>query len=402
MKIYKFDIVIVGAGAAGMMAAIEAGKRGRKVAVLEHNRQIGNKILISGGGRCNFTNINASPENYISSNPNFMKSAFAEYKPSDFIAMVERYGIKYYEKTLGQLFCRKSSREIINMLIAEANAAGIDIYTSVNISSVSRNSGLFEVKTDQGIYESEKCIIACGGLSFPKKGATDLGYRIAKQFGHTIIKTEPGLVPFTLSASDMEDLAEMSGISVNSNASLIYADKPKTKSKKVNFTEATLITHRGLSGPAMLQISSYWQMGDTLKLKLRPDLNWEQIFEENKSSSKETKNILSEYISGRLAEYITRRTDTNRPFSQLSQKAKATLLEELCSMKLIPSGTEGFPKAEVTLGGVDTRELDQKTMESKLCSGLYFVGEVVDVTGWLGGYNFQWAWASGYVCGKAV
>lgn len=397
-----FGCIVIGGGAAGMMAAIEAGKRGIKVLLLEHNKQIGQKILISGGGRCNFTNINASPENYISSNPHFIKSAFSEYKPSDFIALVEKHGIEYYEKTLGQLFCRKSSREITSMLLKEAYAAGVEIITSIKVLDVLSEDGSFTVKTDQGNFQSKNCVVACGGLSFPKKGATSLGYKIAKSFGHSIIETRPGLVPLTLSDEDMSLLDGMSGISFDSQAVAEKEGKGRSK-KDISFREACLITHRGVSGPAILQISSYLGYEyKPFKLRILPDTDWKAFLESHRSSNKEAKNILSELLPQKLADYICEISGAFGPFSQSNKKALQSLLDNLENMHIVPSGSEGYPKAEVTIGGVDTKQLDQRTMESKLQKGLYFIGEVVDVTGWLGGYNFQWAWASGYVCGRAI
>lgn len=397
-----YDVIVIGAGAAGLMAAIEAGKRGKSVMVLEHNRQVGQKILISGGGRCNFTNINASPDNYISSNPHFIKSAFSEYTPSSFIALVEKHGIEYYEKTLGQLFCRKSSREIVKMLLKECDDARVEIKTNCRVLSAKKNDDdIFTIHTGLGEFKSHSLIVACGGLSFPKKGATSLGYEIASHFGHNIIDTRPGLVPLTLDDRAMNNLEGMSGVSFMSTTSTDINSNSKKK-KNIKFREAALITHRGLSGPAILQISNYLSSENNLSINIEPEIDWVKYLDDNKTSNKEIKNILAEKIPNKLAEYLVEISGADGQMSQIRKQIKQNLLENLTNLQLTPNGTEGYPKAEVTLGGVDTRELNQRTMESKLVDNLYFIGEVVDVTGWLGGYNFQWAWASGYVCGRAV
>lgn len=396
-----YDLIVIGAGAAGMMAAIQAGKNKNKVLVLEHNSQIGKKILISGGGRCNFTNINAQPENYISSNPHFIKASFSEYKPQDFINLIESYGIEYYEKKLGQLFCKSSSKEIINMLLSEAKKYNVVIKTDCKVIKIEKNEN-FIAKTSLGDFESRKCIVACGALSFPNKGATDLAYRIAKNFGHKIIKTEPGLVPFVLAVPMMKKINELSGISFEANVSLEFNNTPRSKNKKINFTENILITHKGMSGPAILQISSYWQRGDILKITIEPNIKIEELIQKNTNSTKELKKLLSEVLSSRFAEFICDYIKINKSINQLSNKDKERIIEVFDCFKVTPIDTEGYIKAEVTIGGVDTNELNQKTMESKIVSGLYFIGEAVDVTGWLGGYNFQWAWTSGYVSGKSI
>lgn len=396
-----YDLIVIGAGAAGMMAAIQAGKNKNKVLVLEHNSQIGKKILISGGGRCNFTNINAQPENYISSNPHFIKASFSEYKPQDFINLIESYGIEYYEKKLGQLFCKSSSKEIINMLLSEAKKYNVVIKTDCKVIKIEKNEN-FIAKTSLGDFESRKCIVACGALSFPNKGATDLAYRIAKNFGHKIIKTEPGLVPFVLAVPMMKKINELSGISFEANVSLEFNNTPRSENKKINFTENILITHKGMSGPAILQISSYWQRGDILKITIEPNIKIEELIQKNTNSTKELKKLLSEVLSSRFAEFICDYIKINKSINQLSNKDKERIIEVFDCFKVTPIDTEGYIKAEVTIGGVDTNELNQKTMESKIVSGLYFIGEAVDVTGWLGGYNFQWAWTSGYVSGKSI
>ena len=396
-----YDAIVIGAGAAGMMAAIEIGKQNKKVLVIEHNTQIGKKILISGGGRCNFTNINASPENYISSNPHFIRSAFSEFKPQDIINLVESYNIEYYEKKLGQLFCKSSSKEIINMLLSEAEKYKVEILTDCECYGVEKRSN-FIIKTSINEFEAKNCIVACGGLSFPSKGASDLGYRIAKNFGHKIINTEPALVPLILSAPIMKRLSDLSGISFEANVCVNSNVKSSKSSKKVSFTENILITHKGVSGPAILQISSYWKRGENLNIKIEPSKDIVSLLENDTNKNKELKSVLSEIVSARFADFLCTFMGLNKLMNQLSKKDKQLIYNTINNLILTPIGTEGYIKAEVTLGGVDTNELNQKTMESKLVKGLYFIGEVVDVTGWLGGYNFQWAWASGYVCGRSI
>ncbi|GAB5466084.1 MAG: NAD(P)/FAD-dependent oxidoreductase [Candidatus Kapaibacteriales bacterium] len=397
----KYTTIVIGGGAAGLQTAIEAGKRGAKVLLIEHNKQVGNKILISGGGRCNFTNINARPENYISSNPHFIKSSFSEYTPQDFISLVEKHGIEYYEKKLGQLFCKKSSRSIVNMLLGECDAFGVEIRTSLSVREIRFNDSRFVISTDVGEFISKTCVIATGGLSFPKKGATDFGYRIAKQFGHSIIKLRPGLVPIEL--EDENTLLELKGISFDS---ITYkeAEKGKSGNKKTpEFRENTLITHRGLSGPAILQITNYTDETEPFAMNMLPQDNVGEILNRKDFQKKSVKNTLSLFFPNQLAEFLARETSTlEKTVADLSNDNINRLESLIHSLQVVPIGTEGYPKAEVTVGGVNTNELNQKTMESKLQQGLFFVGEVVDVTGWLGGYNFQWAWASGYVCGRYI
>jgi predicted Rossmann fold flavoprotein len=392
-KKLHYDVTIIGAGAAGLMAAIEAGKRGRKVLILEKNNHIGSKILISGGGRCNFTNINANPNCYISENPHFIKSVFSRYSSNDFIELVEKHNIEYYEKTLGQLFCKKSSREIVNMLQKECNEANVTIKLSLNIQNIKKDN-IFTVTTDSGIYTSESLVIACGGLSFPKKGATDFGYKIAKQFEINLIKDRPALVPVTVDERKNSSLLELSGLSFKAEA--------KTEGTKVTFKENVLITHRGFSGPAILQISSYWQKGKEIELRLEPELSWDEIINSHSRERIELKTLLSNYFSQRLADYLANEISSSKPMIQYSSKEIENIIQRLNAWKINPNGDEGYAKAEVTTGGVDTNELNQKTMESKKIKGLYFIGEIVDVTGWLGGYNFQWAWASGYIAGQNI
>jgi predicted Rossmann fold flavoprotein len=386
----KFDVIIVGAGAAGLMCAIEAGKRGRTCLVIEHNSRIGRKIEISGGGRCNFTNINTSPENFISANPNFCKSALARYTPSDFISLVKKHGIKFYEKKLGQLFCKESSRQIINMLLEEASGAKVKIRLDCHAHNV-KKSILFQLETNQGGFECESLVIASGGLSIPTIGATDFGYRIAKQFGLKIIETRPALVPLVFN-NEFESFKSLSGVSFNSIV----------RSGKRDFRENILLTHRGLSGPAILQISSYWKPHEDISINLFPEKNAHEFLKEIRNSRARVSSLLSQHLPARFAQAWSETYAPQKPLYQWSNKEiekTATLLND---WRVRFDETEGYRKAEVTLGGIDTNELSSKTMESNRIKGLYFIGEVVDVTGWLGGYNFQWAWASGFAAGQSV
>jgi len=387
----KYDIVVIGGGAAGMFAAITAAANGQSVLVLEHNKEIGSKILISGGGRCNFTNINAKPENYISSNPHFIRSAFSQYSPQDFIALVEKHNIDYYEKKLGQLFCKKSSREIINMLLVEANEYNVKISYNESVLSVAHQNNHYITSTSNGKYSSDKVIVASGGLSFPKKGATPIGYDIAKQFGHNIIPTKPALVPLTLAEGELSKLKDLSGISFDAN--VVFRNN--------SFRENVLITHRGFSGPAILQISSYWDFKSPIEIEIEPNIDFEEVFLLYAESNKEIKTILGEYLPSRFVEYILEKLMLPKYLYQFTPNQKKDIRSMLNSWTITPNGTEVYAKAEVTLGGVDVNELNQKNFESKKSSGLYFIGEVIDVTGWLGGYNFQLAWASGFCAGRA-
>jgi predicted Rossmann fold flavoprotein len=382
------DVIIIGAGAAGLMCAIEAGKRGRKVLVLEHAEKIGKKILISGGGRCNFTNIDAKPENFISENPHFCKSALARYTPQDFISLIEKYNIKYHEKKLGQLFCDGSAKEIVAMLQSECVTAEVEIKVNCTVSEIIKNE-TFTVKTNIGDFHADSLVISSGGISIPQMGATDFGYKIAKQFRLKLTRTVPGLVPFVLRPNHFADL---SGVSVDSIVSC----------NSISFRENILFTHKGLSGPAILQISSYWNEGDEITINLLPDKNITELIEENSESKTELVNFLAPYLTKRFAEKWCELYFKSKPLDKLNEKEIKTISEKLHSLSIIPDGTEGFGKAEVTKGGIDTNELSSKTMESKKINGLYFIGEVVDITGWLGGYNFQWAWASGHAAGQFV
>jgi flavoprotein, HI0933 family len=385
----RFDTIIIGAGAAGLFCAAEAGRRGRKVMVLEHNAQVGRKILISGGGRCNFTNIGARAENFVSRNPHFAKSALARYTPQDFVELVRRHRIEFYEKKLGQLFCRESSRKIVEMLLNECARAKAAIRTGCTVKNVRKNE-LFEVETSQGVFTSESLVVATGGLSFPKVGATDFGYRIARQFGLKIVPTKPSLVPLVF--SNGKNFSRLAGVSIDSAVS----------TEKQEFRENILFTHRGLSGPAILQISNYWQKENPVSINLLPGTNALEILEKNASSRQHLDNFLGKFLPNRFAEVFASQGFSNKPLNQLSKKEIAAIAEKLNNWQVFFSDTEGYSKAEVTLGGVDTNELSSQTMEAKKCPRLFFIGEVVDVTGWLGGYNFQWAWSSAFAAGQVV
>lgn len=381
----SWQVIVIGGGAAGLMCAIEAGKRGRSVLLLEHADRLGKKILISGGGRCNFTNIHATPDNFLSANPDFCKSALARYTPADFIALVERHGIRYHEKKLGQLFCDGSSREIVAMLQKECADARVEILLNCRVEKIGGASG-FHVQTNLGQFTCESLVIATGGLSFPKLGATDFGYRIAKQFDLKLIESRPGLVPLTLNPA----YNDLSGVSVDTI----------TSCHGVSFRENILLTHRGLSGPAILQISNYCREGEPIQVNLLPDHSARDIL--GVRSEMELSNVLSQHLPRRFAQAWCEHFAPSRPLHRFSQTELETIADRLHHWEVYPNGTEGYAKAEVTLGGVDTGELSSKTMAARRVPGLYFIGEVVDVTGWLGGYNFQWAWASGYAAGQAV
>ena len=389
MTSHKYDVLILGAGAAGLMCAIEAGKRGRKVAVLERAEKPGKKILISGGGRCNFTNIHCTPENFISANPHFAKSALARYTPADFIALLEKHHISYHEKTLGQLFCDRSAQDILQLLEKECAAAKVEILTKSSIREVTRAEE-FVVQEEAVEYRAPVLVVATGGLSIPKIGATDFGYTLAKRFGIAICETKPGLVPLTFSAENSKQFSDLAGVSTEVIAS---CDGQR-------FREKMLITHRGLSGPAILQISSYWQKPQSISIDLAPDTEVTSHFLQ--SSAPRTpaafKSALQSILPQRLAQ---RWADIHMPTSWTNTDLKEAE-REIHQWKVTPSGTEGYAKAEVTVGGIDTNELSAKTMESRRVPGLYFIGEVVDVTGHLGGFNFQWAWASGAAAGRAL
>jgi predicted Rossmann fold flavoprotein len=390
-RVTKYDVLVIGGGAAGLMCAITAAGRGRTVGVLDHAERIGKKIGISGGGRCNFTNLNASAENYLSQNPDFCKSALARYTPSDFIALVEKHRIAYHEKKLGQLFCDQSSKQIIQMLLDECAAAGVRIHLNCGVSAVSKD-GSFRVRTGREEFASQTLVIATGGLSFPRIGATDFGYRIARQFDLATTELRPGLVPLTFNERDAADFAGLSGISIDTRVSC----RGKT------FRENTLVTHRGLSGPAILQISSYWREGDALQIDLLPGKDTEALFQAEARSQAELSTVLSQFLSRRFVLKWCERNAASKPMARYTQRELAAIRQQLHNWQVRMEGTEGYGKAEVTLGGVSTTELSSKTMECRRVPGLYLIGELVDVTGWLGGYNFQWAWASGFAAGQYV
>jgi predicted Rossmann fold flavoprotein len=392
--IRQVDVLIIGAGAAGMMCAIEAGKRGRSVIIIDHAAAPGEKIRISGGGRCNFTNLNAAPQNYISKNPHFCISALRRYTQRDFLGLVDRYGIAWHEKTLGQLFCNGSARQIIDLLITEMNRVGVELRLRTTADSIERAGDGYVVDLSGERVRCASLVVACGGKSIPKMGATGFGYDIARQFGLPLTETRPALVPLTFDENTLAPLKPLSGISVDAVVS-----HGKTK-----FTEAMLFTHRGLSGPSILQISSYWREGDTISVAMLPDA---KVFDalraaRTRNGRQALQTALGELLPKRLAQLIAESSRIEGHLADLSDKQLLAVEKAVNEWQVKPAGSEGYRTAEVTLGGVDTDGLDQKTMEAKSEKGLYFVGEVVDVTGWLGGYNFQWAWSSGWVAGQAV
>ena len=388
----KYDVIIIGVGAAGMMSAIEAGKRGRKVLLVDHYKKIGEKIRISGGGRCNFTNINTNPNKFLSQNPKFVRSALSQYTQNDFINLINKYEIKFHEKKLGQLFCDHSAQQIVEMLLKECELANVTILKEFIIKNIEKDNDQYRVSTETEQYSSESLIVATGGLSVPKIGATSFGYEIAKKFDHNIIETLPALVPLTFNEKILEICKELTGLSVEAIVSF----------NKVLFQEGMLFTHRGLSGPSILQISSYWKQGDNIKVNLSPKLNVYQLLEEKRKLNPkfDILNIVSEILPKRLAQIICSENKVSGNISELSNKILKQLSENINSWLINPTGSEGYRTAEVTLGGVDTKELSSKTMMSNKHNNLFFIGEVVDVTGHLGGYNFQWAWSSGYVAGQ--
>lgn len=389
-----YDVIVIGAGAAGLMCAVSAGQRGKRVLVLDHAKQAGKKILISGGGRCNFTNMYTSPEQFLSQNPHFCKSALSRYTQWDFLAMVEKHQIPWHEKTLGQLFCDESAKDIVNMLMQECKNAGAKVQLRTEILSV-KHQEQYLLDTSQGTYTADKLVVACGGLSMPKLGATPLGYEIAKQFNHSIIPVRAGLVPFTLHDHDKATFAELTGVATDVAAEVNH----------VQFKEAMLFTHRGLSGPAMLQVSSYWEPGDNITVNLLPN---ERIAERLRSMRVEhpkisLANALNQLLPKRFVQVLIERGGwPNKRLADVSNQVIDTIDRDIHGWVIKPNGTEGYRTAEVTLGGVNVDEVSSKTMESLKQPGLYFIGEVLDVTGWLGGYNFQWAWSSGWVAGQSV
>ena len=393
-NITQTDVLIVGASASGLMCAIEAGKRGRKVIVLDHANKAGKKILMSGGGRCNFTNMDINADNYISHNPHFCKSALSRYTQWDFIAMVSEHHIPYHERDLGKLFCDDSAKDVLSMLLNECHKVKAEIKLNTHVNSVASMEHGFILDTSSGKYQAESLVIASGGLSIPKMCASPFGYKVAEQFGHHIWPTSAGLVPFTLQPEDKQMLEPLSGISVESNVS----------NQRISFRENILFTHRGLSGPAILQISSYWKPGEAVTIDLLPDIDLVSVIAERQSSNANTllKTLLGELLPKRLVSAFIDQELLDKPLQELSKSRIQKIADTFKRWQVKPGGTEGYRTAEVTLGGVDCDELSSKTMESKKHEGLYFIGEVVDVTGWLGGYNFQWAWSSGWCAGQVV
>lgn len=388
----KNDVVIIGAGAAGLMCAIEAGKRKRSVLVLEHMDRIGKKIRVSGGGSCNFTNIHMRPDHYLSANPHFCKSALARFSPHDFIAMLERYGITYYEKEKGQLFCRGTSGDIVRMLHAECNKAGIEIRLNCRTGSIRKKAGLFFVSTHFGIIEARSLVIATGGLSYPELGATDMGFRIAARFGLKINRLKPALVPLVFERHDLQKFNELSGVSFNA----------EVRCKGRQFRGKVLFTHRGLSGPAILQASLYWDRGDEITIDLMPDRDAYELLTSKRKSRIELSNLLSEYLPRRFIHLWCALHAPSKPLCRYTEKELKDIAQQVHQWTIRPEDTEGYRKAEITAGGIATDELSSRTMEAKKVLGLYFVGEVVDVAGQLGGYNLQWAWSSGFIAGQYV
>jgi predicted Rossmann fold flavoprotein len=379
----RYDVIVAGGGAAGLMCALRAGQRGRRVLVLEHADKVGKKILISGGGRCNFTNLASRPEAFLSDNPHFCKSALARYTQNDFIALVEKHRIAWHEKTLGQLFCDGSARQIVAMLLAECAAVGVDVKAAHRITGIDK-ADRFTVATDHGTFTASSLVLATGGLSIPKMGATDFAHDTARRFGLKLTETRPALVPLTLK------VPELSGVSLDVAARL----------GRASFREAMLFTHRGLSGPAILQISSYWRDGQEIVIDLLPDSDAAAFLKERKRTrpKAELRTVLGEVLPQRLAHHLA----SEGTMANARDRDLDSLADRLKAWKIVPSGTEGYAKAEVTAGGVDTDELSSRTMEAKKVPGLFVIGEAVDVTGWLGGYNFQWAWASGWAAGQVA
>jgi predicted Rossmann fold flavoprotein len=390
----SIDVVVIGAGAAGLMCALTAGARGRQVLLIDHANKAGKKILMSGGGRCNFTNVYTEPANFFSQNPHFCKSALACYSPWDFIAMVSKHGVPYHEKKLGQLFCDNKSRDIRDMLLEECEQAGVELRLDTSVQRIEKTDAGYALSTDLGLVASQAVVVATGGLSIPTLGATGFGYEIARQFGHDVVATRAGLVPFTITDQLKDICNELSGTSVDCVVSC----------NKQSFRENILFTHRGLSGPAILQISSFWQLGDAVEINLLPDhdpLEWLQGQRAERPNS-DLKTVLGEVFTKKMATLLTDQWFAAKPMKQYSPAELREIAATLGAWQVVPAGTEGYRTAEVTLGGVDTREVSSKTMESLRSPGLYFVGEVLDVTGHLGGFNFQWAWASGYAAAQFV
>ncbi|EWY38769.1 membrane protein [Skermanella stibiiresistens SB22] len=390
-EVSRFDVIVIGAGAAGLMCALSAGGRGRRVLVIDHAEKAGKKILISGGGRCNFTNLHTAPDRFISANRHFCISALKRHTQHDFVALVRRHGIAFHEKKLGQLFCDDSARDIVGMLLKECDEAGVVIQLDTGVTRIERDEA-FHIGTTRGAFESESLVVATGGLSIPKMGATGFGYRVAAQFGVKVLPTRAGLVPFTFADADPRNFKDLAGV----------ACEARVRCGGASFDEAILFTHRGLSGPAILQVSSFWNDGDGVEIDMLPGTDAlarlrELVAERPKA---EVKTVLADLLPRRLAQRVTPPALEGRPAGSVAERDWRALADDLQRWRITPAGTEGYRTAEVTLGGVDTSELSSKTMEARKVPGLFFIGEVVDVTGWLGGYNFQWAWSSGFCAGQ--
>ena len=390
----SYDVVIIGAGAAGMMCAVETARRGRSVLILDHAAMPGEKIRISGGGRCNFTNIHASPKNFLSGNPHFCISALSRYTQRDFIALVERHRIVYHEKTLGQLFCDGSARQIIDMLVSEMQGRGVELVLSTAVEDVRKTVEGFVLTLSTGTVTCQSLVVACGGKSIPKMGATGFGYELAERFGLAVAETRPALVPLTFDAKTLERLAPLAGNAVDAEVAC----------GRTRFSEAMLFTHRGVSGPSILQISSYWREGDEIRIAMLPGVDVADLVRTARRGNgrQAVQTVLANHLPKRLAQSIAERTGIDGNLADLSDAQIKIVDAAVNDWRIKPAGSEGYRTAEVTLGGVDTNGLDQKTMQAKSVPGLFFIGEVVDVTGWLGGYNFQWAWSSGWVAGQAA
>jgi predicted Rossmann fold flavoprotein len=409
---HKFDVVVIGAGAAGLFCAGQAGQRGLKVLLIDHSDKVAEKIRISGGGRCNFTNRDVTPANFLSDNPHFCRSALSRYTPQDFITLLQRYQIAFHEKHKGQLFCDRSAEDVINMLLAECDAGGVTRWQPCSVKNIVKQAASsedtcassYQISSDRGLIYTPQIVIATGGLSIPKIGATDFGYRIAQQFGLRMIEPRAALVPLTFDGADWAPFAELAGLALPVFIVTGAPDQtPKQRKKATVFAEDLLFTHRGLSGPAVLQISSYWREGQSVRMNLAPGQDLPAALLRAKATSKKLiANELAGIVPSRLADaWVGSDAALQRPISDATDKSLQTLAARLADWQITPTGTEGYKKAEVTAGGVDTRDLSSQTMESKV-PGLYFIGEVVDVTGWLGGYNFQWAWASAFACAQAL
>jgi predicted Rossmann fold flavoprotein len=391
----KCDVLVIGAGAAGLMCALVAGRRGRHVRVIDHANRVGKKILMSGGGRCNFTNLGVVPERFVSANPHFAKSALARYTPADFIALVDSHGIAWHEKELGQLFCDQSSKLIVRMLLDECAAAGVQIETGCSVQDVRHGDAGFDVHTTHGEVHADSLVVATGGLSIPSMGASGFGYELARRFGHAVLPTRAGLVPLTLAGKHLDRYHDLAGVTL---------PEVEARAGRQAFRAGLLFTHRGISGPAILQVSSYWNPGDDLRIDLLPDRTGGDWLRAQRAAhpATELKNVLADALPKRLAQRLCEVWFDGRPMRQCRDAELAHIGAQLNDWPLVASGSEGYRTAEVTLGGVDTDGLSSATMQSRHVPGLYFIGEVVDVTGWLGGYNFQWAWASGHAAGQAV